>query len=276
MKHRLFFIEGLPGSGKTFRAEELRCAFQQKKKTVTRLTECEKNPLDLARCAIMTEKEYAEICHKLAEEHQMDQNKVDELLQELESVSDHVEGKVYIFFQLLFENKELNSLALALRNYDFYNGHHSFELFQEEHLKRWCAFSSLAEKDNETYYICDAILLQSPLFELMGYYDLSYDSIFQYISTLLSCVKQLSPIIYYHRISDLPTAMHYICERRKNENDRWERGFYKWMESSPYCQKRNYHGFDGMCTFLAERQTLELQMLEHLSVPHIIFERDIQ
>ena len=266
MEHQIYFVEGIPGSGKTTRVKELKNLFIQKGKNVVCIEECEKNPLDLSRCAILTQTEYECLKEEITMNIQADPQKIGKLLQILETVSEYSNDAVYVFFQSLFEKKELNSIAMALCTRDVYNGHYSFKKFREEHLKRWRIFSSSTHEE-DTVYICDAILLQSPLFELMGYYELSEDSIVQYTSELISCIKDMSPMIYYNRVFDVPTAIKYTCSCRKKANDRWEQGFYKWMESSPYCQRHNYHGFDGMCTFLAKRQALELQILKRLNVP---------
>lgn len=265
MDHRIYFVEGIPGSGKTTQVKRMKEFLTQKRNHVVCIEECEKNPLDLARCAILTEQEYAYLQSKIVASIHTDARETEMQLQILESVSEHADGAVYVFFQSLFAKRELQDLAMYLRSRDVYNGHYSFHHFREEHLKRWKKFFR-SVSENETVYICDAVLLQSPLFELMGYYELSENAITQYIAELLLCVKDMSPMIYYNHVQDVQTAMKNTCILRKNDNDRWERGFYKWMETSPYCQKHNYHGFDGMCAFLAERQNMECKILRQLNV----------
>ena len=266
MAHRIYFVEGIPGSGKTTQAKKIKEILTQKGNRVVCIEECEKNPLDLARCAILTEQEYSHLKEKVAKGMNLDEKEVKTQLQMLENVSEYADGAVYVFFQSLFAQKELQGLALSLRSRDVYNGHYSFQFFRKAHLKRWRKFSHSISED-DTVYICDAVLLQSPLFELMGYYDFTEGEIIQYIEELLVCVRDMSPMICYNYVHDVPSAMKNTCLYRKKENDRWEQGFYKWMERSPYCQKHNYHGFDGMCEFLQERQALECRILRKLKVP---------
>ena len=265
MKHHLYFIEGLPGTGKTTRAEKLAGELAAQGLKVFPIRECEKNPLDLARCAILTEAEFQMLRKSLGAE------KESSLAVKLEAASEHAEGSVYVFYPALFGNPELTAIAMKLRSRDVYNGHYSFETFRREHLKRWQSFAASADAE-KTAYIADAILLQSPLFELMGYYELSPEDIFQYISELLSQVQKLSPVVSYTRVTDVPAAMGNICAIRKREGDRWEKGIYQWMENAPYCRHRNYHGFDGLCAFMKDRQNLELQILEKRKIPYEIFD----
>lgn len=266
MAHRIYFVEGIPGSGKTTQVKKIKGSLAEKGNCVVCIEECEKNPLDLARCAILTEQEYLCLKDKLAKSMDSDKIETETQLQMLENVSEYADGNVYVFFQSLFGKKELQCLALSLRSRDVYNGHYSFQFFREAHLKRWKKFFHVASANN-TVYVCDAVLLQSPLFELMGYYELTEKEIIQYIEELLLCVTDMSPVIYYNHVHDVPSAMKKTCIYRKKENDRWEQGFYKWMEDSPYCQRHNHHGFDGMCKFLIERQELECRILKQLKVP---------
>jgi len=135
-------------------------------------------------------------------------------------------------------------------------------------------FSENANCD-DTVYICDAILFQSPLFELLGYYEMQETSIFEYVRELAACVMPLNPIVHYNKVSNVALLMEHTCNNRKNDPDKWERGFLKWMEVTPYFQNRDYHGFDGMCAFLEERQAIELRLLEQIGLPFVIHERNV-
>ena len=263
MENRTIFVEGIPGSGKTTCCNRMESAFQMKGENVFRINECEKNPLDLSRCAIVTESEYHIIQSRLATEMCHSTDETDRYLKKLEAASEHVNNRVYVFFQELICSKELNALGMALRNKDIYGGHIPFERFREEHLLRWRFFAAEASRATKLY-IADAILLQSPLFELIGYYNLPYREILRYCSELLECVTDLLPKVYYIYISDVQEHLKRVCRNRTKEGDPWERGFYKWMANSPFCIQNHYSGFEGMCAFLKERQDIELQLLKDL------------
>ena len=180
---------------------------------------------------------------------------------------------MFVAFQSLYQDDDTNSIAHGLSPRDVYNGHFPFSFFREKHLKRWAAFAR-NEYNTTDVFVCDAILFQSPLFELLGYYDMGEKDIIHYISELINCVKGLRPIVHYNRVLDVPALMEQTCSIRKNDPNRWERGFYKWMEVTPYFQRRDYHGFSGMCAFLAERQSLELRLLKSIGIPYEIYDRE--
>ena len=271
MEHKLYFIEGIPGSGKTTRTKQLVESLQQQRSVVC-FHESEKNRLDLARYAILTTNEYECLRQIIACKEQEDRLPSGKIMQAVEEQTDHMDNKAYIAFQLLYDSPETKSIAYALSKSDVYNGHYSFEQFRIEHLKRWKAFAQNAVNTDHVY-VCDAILLQSPLFELLGYFDMPEASIHKYISELITCVKDLNPIIYYNRVREVQKLTSITCNTRENDPDKWERGFYKWMEVTPYFKKRNYHGFGGMCAFFKERQELELSLLDKLNIPYVIYDR---
>lgn len=269
MQERIFFMEGIPGSGKTTRASALSDKLRREGKTVHSIMECEKNELDLARCAVVTEQQLQRIREKLEERDASDPQVLERELRELALVSERFGEKICIFYQSLFSVEGLSGIAMGLSDLDVYNGHYSFEEFRRMHLRRWRDFSSRVT-GADAVHVCDAVLLQSPLFELLGYYELPMPEILGYISELIDCVKALSPMIIYNYVSDVPGHTRRVCAQRERDGDPWERGFYRWMERSPYCRKRAYRGFDGMCAFFSERQSMELQILKRLPVPHRI------
>lgn len=275
MEHRLHFFEGIPGSGKTTRSNWLKRSLVREKKECIWLHECEKNPLDLARHAILSTDELERLREQIAEKEQGNPHKIHEVIQKVEAVTEYVDDDIYIAFQSLYRDCDTSCIAYGLSPRDIYNGHFSFAFFREKHLKRWQTFAR-CEAETNTIFICDAILFQSPLFELMGYYDMKEAAILAYLSELISCVKELNPIIHYNRVSDIHGLMKRTCNIRKDDPDKWERGFYKWMEITPYFQRRNYHGFQGMCAFLEERQTLELRLLEQIGASYTIYDRIVE
>ncbi len=272
MEHKLYFIEGIPGSGKTTRTKSLLELLQQQQQSVVCFHECKKNEMDLARYTILSTDEYKQLCQKIADKEQEDQLPPGRIMRAVDVQTDRMCNEVYIAFQALYDSPETDSIAYALSKRDVYNGHCSFEQFRMAHLKRWKAFAQKAANSDHVY-VCDAILFQSPLFELLGYFDMPEDFIYKYISELLACVKDLNPIVYYNRVHDIQKLTRSTCHIRKDDPDKWERGFYKWMEVTPYFQRRNYHGFDGMCAFFKERQEIELALLEKLNIPYVLYNR---
>lgn len=274
MGHRIYFMEGIPGSGKTTRAAALRRELAGRGREPVCFHECEANPLDLARHALLTAEEYRQLREKVWDKAGGDAAEAGYILDMLDRVSEARDGRVYVAFQCLYRDERTESVAYGLRKRDVYNGHVPFEVFRRLHLERWERFARGAAA-GEDVYICDAILLQSPLFELMGYYDLPERDIAAYIGELAGHVQALDPLVCYNRVTDVPGLMAATCAARRDDPDKWERGFYKWMEVTPYFQRRDLHGFEGMCAFLDRRQRLELRLLEKLGLPCAFLDRQL-
>lgn len=274
MLNSIFFIEGIPGSGKTTRSKLLSDTLDLAPREMVYYHECEKNPLDLARYAVLNPYEYELLCQQIQLKCDKDISKRERIIKTFNDIVDYYDGLYYLPFYVLYHNPDTRSIAYALRSKDVYNGHYSFEAFRELHINRWKHFAR-SVFDDRCVYICDALLLQSPLFELMGYYDLPEEKITSYIGELLSCVLPLSPAIIYNHVSDVPTLLKQTCELRALDKEKWEKGFYKWMEAAPYFKKRDYHGFSGMCAFLQERQALEMRILDKMKVPTTYYERSV-
>lgn len=112
MEHKLYFIEGIPGSGKTTRTEKLLELLQQQQRRVTCFHECEKNELDLARYAILTTDEYEQLCQKIADKEREDQLPAGKIMRAVNAQTDYIGNKMYIAFQALYDSPKRTALPM--------------------------------------------------------------------------------------------------------------------------------------------------------------------
>lgn len=173
----------------------------------------------------------------------------------------------------LVQNERSRPLGLELSKHDVYNGHLSFEKFSELHLQRWETFACEMKKSDEIA-IFDGILLQSPLFELMGYFDLTDKEILTYIQSLLCVLDDFCPIIYYIKVNNVEQILKNACRERVGSNGKkdWEKGLLKWIENAPYCKKRNLRGTVGIADFFELRYVMDQYIIKNLPVQKVISE----
>ena len=271
MSGKIIFVEGIPGSGKTTRTHDIYKKLKCEGKKVEVYHECEVNPLDLARYAILSKREFDLLLEEVGK--RKDKEKNERVYKKITMLSEVIDGRVYLALQDMYLDEDLKGIGISLRNRDVYNGNYSFEVFREEHIKRWSHFKREVYCE-DVIYLFDGILLQSPLFELMGFYELSEKKIVQYINELLGILNLRDSKLLYTHVNNVESVLKNACDKRKGEKEKWEQGFYKWIENSNYCIKRDYHGFEGMVHFLKERQCLEMNALPILNIDVTTYERE--
>lgn len=268
MENRIYFIEGLPGSGKTTLSKKIYLELCRDNKNVKLYRECEKNPLDLAR--------YAWIDNSKLQEMLSGQKTNLELNAKISSLADVQENMVLLPFMSLYSDISTEKIARQLAKFDVYNGHLDLKKFSELHLKRWEKYANYMKKSDEIS-VCDGILLQSPLFELIGYFDLDINEISRYISRLIDTVRDLNPILFYIEVNNVEKNLNNICQERKTVNGKreWEQGVIRWIDNAPYCKKRNMRGHSGMNDFFKDRERIERIVIENLSIQTVRLKRNV-
>lgn len=267
MKNKIYFIEGIPGAGKTTLSKNLYAELRCRKEKVKIYRDCEKNPLDLARYAWMTMQEYGDILEGIDSF---------EIKSEINSLVEIQGNKVLIPYMSLTRSCVTKDLAKKMSSFDVYNGHLSFENFRNLHLKKWKKFADYM-KNSDEIVIFEGVLFQSPLFELIGYFDLNIDTTIAYIADLLETLKAYKTILYYIDVNDVNKILYNICSERVTASGQghWEQGALRWIHSSPYCQKRNYKGYTGMVKFFEYRKQVDEILIKKLPIQTIKFQRNI-
>lgn len=264
MMNRVYFVEGIPGAGKTTLSQKLYHEVSAMHDNVHLYRECASNPLDLARYAYLSRTRYMDFLTSVPE---------GSMRSLIENRIIYCDNDILVPYMDLVQNEKTRALGLELSIYDVYNGHLSFEKFTELHLQRWRAFAREMKASNEIA-IFDGILLQSPLFELMGYFELPNNEILTYIQSLVDSLEDFYPIVYYIKVNNVERILKNACRERVDSNGKreWENGLLKWIENAPYCKKRNFNGTDGMTDFFESRYILDQFILKNLTIENVISE----
>ncbi|PKK94804.1 MAG: hypothetical protein CVV60_04555 [Tenericutes bacterium HGW-Tenericutes-5] len=254
---KIYFIEGLPGSGKTTMARRLSEYLRFLGEDVVFYNEGDLHPVDLAWIAILREEELLD------------------LIKRYPSLEKPIKANIRRFkdkYHLAYTLVDIDILTK-----DFYDYCLQYEIYQiedevlflEEHLNLWKAFFE-ETKDYDKTYVFECIFLQNHINELLLKYDLSIDDIVEYYERFQEVLKGNKVQVIYIKQLDIENTLKRITEERRT-NDKtlykdWIDHVIEYVESSTFGKTKNYYGYQGTLEYFKDRQAIELKVLDQLKI----------
>lgn len=202
--NKIIFFEGLHGSGKSTLAKEKAAELRRIYPKVQIVMRCEKPcPIDICRLAVLSEEEFRMFIHMIRPLCSEDAHTIEYQLMRFSSL----EGEHYYvnWFEFLSQyhlwDKKVISYAL---NHELCDGKAGYEQYVEITRNRWKAFAKAIS--GNTVYLFEGALLQHPIIELLGYYELDDNS--------LEKVKDL--IEYWAIRQNVGSEVRWAIENRAN------------------------------------------------------------
>lgn len=257
LKNRLILVEGIPGSGKSTMAKEIKDYFQSRGLEAKLFNEGDPHPADLAWNAYIPLDKYK----KILEDNPQYVNKIRTYTQ--------IEGEhaIVAYTKIDFKQED-NHLMRYFEDYEVYNGRVPLDIFMELHIQRWKQFAK-SLSDNEIA-IFECAYLQNHVTELMGYYNKDVGFIIAYMKSLIETVEILNPkLIYLTQPNICETIGRVARERVSTDKSRWEDWIdlvIKYIENSPYGKNNNLKGFEGAIEFFQARKKIELEVIDNLNI----------
>jgi adenylate kinase len=264
MNHRILFIEGLPGSGKTTYANKLKKYYESKGLRVVQFSEGDLHPIDLAWCAMM------------------DKDQLEHVLETYPLLKDEIlrltkkEDDKYITAYTRVRHEEISQTFYdEMKAYEIYRTK-NLNTFLEAHLKRYEYFSN--HYDQDTLYIFECIFLQNHITELILNYNLDKEEIIDYFQKLIKPLEKLNPMIFYIYQNDIKHIFHKTIEERRTDQPEkyrdWIDEVIIYLESTKYAKSLDFLGREGMLRFGQYRQNLEQKILKKIGIDYKVFELD--
>ena len=260
---KAYFIEGIPGSGKTTNAKELYDYLSAQGKSVELYNEGDLHPIDLAWCSITDIDTFTE----LTENHSVYR---DQILNHSKFIGDIV---ITAYTKVRVVDKDA-SFYDDFSPYEIYRTK-DFQYFKDTHLTLWEKFNETHDKDK--IYIFECIFLQNHINELILKFSLSEDEMLQYFQDLMDSISDIEKEIIYISPKNVKQTFDSVINERRSNNENykdWIELVIEYFEKSKYGKKLGYIGYEGALKYFVDRQEIEKRLLEKLSVKSTILELD--
>ena len=256
-----YFIEGIPGSGKSTYAQRLHDHLKSQGKNVVLYSEGDLHPIDLAWCSIMNRDTF----NTLTEKHEKYR---DQILSHSKFMGDTV---ITAYTKIRVEDEDV-SFFDNFSPYEIYRTK-DFQHFKDTHLKLWKKFNETSDLD--TVYIFECIFLQNHINELMLKFGKKRKEMTVYFQELLSQLSNLDLSLIYIKPVDVKKTFDRVIEERRSNNPvykDWIDQVIEYFEKSKFGKEKGYLGYEGALQYFIDRQKKELKIIKKLEVKSSIFE----
>ncbi|MCF7923577.1 MAG: hypothetical protein K9L64_00560 [Candidatus Izimaplasma sp.] len=259
--HRIIFIEGLPGAGKTTFVKRLDNYLSKNKIKSLSFKEGDLNPIDLAWIAILNQSEYDMILEEYPS-----------LKKQIIKYTRKVEDKYYVAYINVKITEKEKSFHKTLKQFEIYRTN-DLNYFLSEHLKLWEKFVEDISESNDVF-LFESVFLQNHMNRLLLNQGFDLDNIFTYYNKLTKPIKKLKPLVFYIKQLNVKKTLKTMSDKRISPNKElyndWIDDVIDYIKIKPIAKKRNYLDYDGVLQYFKDRQIAELRVLNDLDVDYLI------
>ncbi|MFD2672679.1 hypothetical protein [Marinicrinis sediminis] len=253
---KIWFIEGIPGSGKTTTARWLSTILMQYGQLTELYLEGNLNhPVDLTYTAVLHDAQWHMLAQRFPEQLP--------LLQTF--VQSDASGHRLIPYGLISHiHHDFPETCMA-----FLSQHDANYLSPEQYcrimLERWQSFSKHA-LHSRTIYIFEGCLLHHPISFLLARHNQSTTQIKDYILAMTQIMQPHQPnLIYFHQ-EDPRTVLQ---QARSERSDSWWNQFVHQCTRQAYGQAHKLAEEQGVYDYLKAQRSLEIELISNWSIPTI-------
>lgn len=254
---KIYFIEGLPGSGKTTIARKLSEYLKSKNEDVVSYNEGDLHPVDLAWISILTEMELNALIKRYPT-----------LEKSIMENSRRFKDKYHLAYTQVKINHDTKDFYDYCLQYEIYNID-DVNIFFDEHLNLWKVFLE-ENKGNDKIFVFECIFMQNHINELLLKYDMSLENINKYYERFQELFVGIDVRLVYIKQLDVDNTLMRIAEERRT-NDKtlykdWIDHVIEYFEGSKYGKTKGYVGYEGALRYFKDRQDIELEVLKKLKI----------
>ena len=265
---KLIMVEGIPGSGKSTTAFEIKKYFDSINIPARLYLESDCcNPSDYAWISVIDGDDYARLIKDYPEYDQV-----------LKEYTEKDEGYILVLYQKMRTESGVqlpDGIMSFLNSHEPYDGRVPLDKFQELHLNRYLRFSGKAAK-MEGINIFESSFLQNQVNELLIFHDISRDLIVQYLCRLAQNLKALKPVLIYLSQPDVSMTLRRAADERRSRDKSlspdWIDYVINYISGSLFGRKNNLQGFEGAAEYFRRRKEVEMEAIRRVDMKTIIIE----
>lgn len=262
---KIYFIEGLPGSGKTTMARRLSKYLESTNEDVVIYNEGDLHPVDLAWIAILKKEELDLLI-----------NRYPSLEKSIRENIKQFEDKFHLAYTKVKIDIKTKDFSDYCSKYEIYRTEDVND-FLEEHLSLWKVFLE-ENKDNDKTFVFECIFMQNHINELLLKYDMSMKDIIKYYKRFQEVLEDIEAKVIYIKQLDVDSTLSRITEERRT-NDKslykdWIDLVTQYFEETKYGKVKGYVGYNGALKYFKDRQNIELEVLDKIKIDKKIVSLD--
>jgi len=252
MQTKLIIIEGIPGSGKTSTAQNIRDRVtSQGLKASLYLEDAPNHPVDLDNLSYLNEKQYKDFVAQF-----------DRYRPVIEKITEKSDDGYLVFYRLWGDvsgEKIPPDLAEVLYRYD---AHDSLppEKYLALALERWRRFGAQAKTD-DTVTIFECCFLQNPLTIFVGKHNQPIDQVKALILELAGFVEDLNPTLVLLSAGSAKQTLQRVIKTRPQA---WIEGVEEYITGQGYGKAQKLSGMEGVFSFYQMMQEAEEELASKL------------
>ena len=270
----IYFVEGTLASGKTTAAEKLyRQCVARGEHTVFHYEHTRDNPLDFTSRVFFSEDEYCVFEKKINTLYQAHYGKDYEYGQQklANSLEPFCEGRILHVPSLMCNDPQVNCYLQTLNKFQLCNGTLPAEQYRRLLSVRWKTFAEGI--DPSVNYIFEGALLQNPLLDMIGWYQLSDAALAAFYRELLKPFEHLPICVLFITVGKKEDALRKAGQERQSSDPPWIENLISWVEFSPFGRHQHLTGLTGAAAFCEILETRGLTILDTCKIPYRLLER---
>lgn len=261
---KIYFVDGVPGVGKTSLAQAVERLLLQENIKVKRFEEHNfENPIDVTRKAFLSQTEYNQFLEKCISISEGSKYSPEDIITEIESKTLFFgEYAIVSYLQPYFANELINEELCGLYYKEICNGLVTEEKYMDIIYTLFLGFANDAQDDYT--YIFDGALLQNILLDVIGFYDTNIEVLKELYFKLLTALSEFNITVLFLNNKNIETVLKETDFARSEMN--WLANFEDWIkETNWFKDKKKKSNELNAVEFSSQLQDIMIKLIASFS-----------